>query len=87
VKPSGVRRSRGGIDLPQCVTGVSALEGVITHVGPDCEDKRTKVNARISFAPYSKYVVPAFEGEYKDHLIINEEDILMYWEEVKNAKD
>jgi hypothetical protein len=65
------------------VTGVSALEGTITHVGPDCEV--AMVGDKIAFAPYSKYVVPAFEGPYKDHLIINEEDILMYWIEKEDG--
>jgi len=79
VKPSDKRTSRGGIILPNSVQGVSALEGTIVAVGPKC--KEAKVGDRIAFAPYSKYVVPAIEGEYKNHLIINEEDILLYWED------
>lgn len=86
VRPSDVRRSAGGIFLPQSVQGVSALEGTVVAVGPKCE--MAKVGDEIAFAPYSKYVVPAIEGPFKDHLLINEEDILMYWvkeEELNNA--
>lgn len=70
--------------MPGNRTGVAALEGTIVAVGPEC--KMAKVGDVISFAPYSKYVVPTDEGEYKDHLLINEEDVLLYWEEEKKTK-
>lgn len=79
VRPPEEVITKGGIILPGQVTGESALEGTIVAVGPDCEDKRTVVGAKIVFAPYSKYVLPVNEGPYKGNLIVNEEEILAYW--------
>lgn len=80
VKPSEQQRS-GKLYLPDSVQGVSALEGTLVAVGPDCE--MAKVGDEIAFAPYSKYVVPCFDGPYRGYLLINEQDILFYWEEEK----
>ena len=77
VRPSNRTTSKGGIIFPNQIRGIAALEGTIIAVGPDC--KMAKVGDIISFAPYSKYVVPTEEGDYKNHLLINEEEILLYW--------
>lgn len=81
VRPSSRTVSEGGIIFPNQIQGVAALEGTIIAVGPDCT--LAKVGDLISFAPYSKYVVPTDEGMYRNHLLINEEDILLFWEKPK----
>jgi co-chaperonin GroES (HSP10) len=86
VKPTERTKTQGGLIIPKSYfSGVSALEGTIMAVGPDC--KQANVGDEVSFAPYSKYVVPSIEGEYKDYLIINEEDLLIAWVEEKGGKN
>lgn len=79
IKPSEKRVTKGGIHLPQSVIGVSALRGIVEAVGPDCNT--VKVGDDVSFATYSKYLVPEEEGPFKNHFLIYEKDLLIVWEE------
>jgi co-chaperonin GroES (HSP10) len=85
VKPYDKEKTQGGIIIPDDLKGESALEGTIIAVGNECIDAH--VGDEIVFAPYGKYKVPVLEGEYKGYLIVNEDDILLYWDEIKDKKD
>jgi co-chaperonin GroES (HSP10) len=85
VRPSDQRVSRGGILLPGNVQGVAALEGTVVTHGPDCEF--AEKDMVVTFAPYSKYVVPVIEGKYKDHLVVNEDDVILYWKHKDEVTD
>lgn len=84
VRPLNKQRTKGGIYLPQSVQGEAALRGTVEAVGPEC--KAVKVGDDISFALYSKYVVPEEEGEFKNHFIMYEKDIMFVWEEIEKEK-
>lgn len=84
VEPLDQRVSAGGIIMAAAIRSGSALEGTIIAVGPGCDE--AKVGDRISFAPFGKYTVPKEDGDYKNHLIVNEEDILITWVEEKKPK-
>lgn len=51
----------------------NSLQGTVVAVGPDCE--WVKEGDQVLYGKYSGFKLP-FTKEYKDHLLMNEEDIL-----------
>ncbi len=84
VKRNVEERSAGGIILPDD-SQKTGLLGVVIHKGPDCDF--VNKGDTILFARFSGFELP-LEGEYRNYLVMNEEDILARAnaeEELKNV--
>jgi co-chaperonin GroES (HSP10) len=79
IEPDNTDKTSAGLIVPERMKGAAALEGTVVAFGPDCTT--VMPGDFVSFATYSKFQVPSLEGEYKDHLIVNEADILIVWRE------